>query len=117
MTYSGFWLCYVRAHDRAGTRLTHYLGSGTALVLLIIAPLTQHWWLVLLAVMVGYGLAWPNQFLIERNRPATFGHAFWSLISDVRMLTLWATGRLAPHLKQARGIWRNGWWRELDSIC
>ena len=96
MTYSDFWLRYLRAHDRAGTRLMHYLGSGTALVLLIIAALTQHWWLILLAVMVGYGFAWPSHFLIERNRPATFAHPFWSLISDFRMLALWATGRAGP---------------------
>jgi hypothetical protein len=103
MTYSEFWLRYLRAHDRAGTRLMHYLGTGTALVVLIIAMVTQRWWLILLSVIVGYGFAWPSHFLIERNRPATFGHPFWSLISDFRMLALWATGRLAPHLKQARG--------------
>lgn len=103
MSYSEFWLYYLRAHDRAGTRLMHYLGSTAALVALITAAITQYWLLILLAVAVGYAFAWLSHFLIERNRPATFGHPFWSLTSDFRMLVLWATGRLAPHLARARG--------------
>lgn len=103
MTYTEFWLHYLRAHDRAGTRLMHYLGSTAALVLLILAVVTLRWWLLLLAVLTGYAFAWTGHFLIERNRPATFGHPFWSLASDFRMLALWATGHLAPHLARARG--------------
>lgn len=103
MTYSEFWLYYLRAHSRAGTRLMHCFGSIAALVLLIIAVIAQRWWLVLIAVVTGYAFAWPSHFLIERNRPATFGHPVWSLASDFRMLALWATGRLAPHLARARG--------------
>jgi hypothetical protein len=103
MSYSEFWLCYLRAHDRAGTRLMHYVGSSAALMLLVVAAVTRYWWFVLAAVVVGYGFAWPSHFLIERNRPATFSHPLWSMTSDFRMLALWATGRLAPHLARARG--------------
>ena len=103
MTYSEFRLYYLRAHVRAGTRLMHYLGSGAAPILLIIAAITRYQWLALLAPVVGYTFAWSSHFLIERNRPATFGHPFWSLASDFRMLALWTTGRLTPHLTRARG--------------
>jgi hypothetical protein len=103
MTYPEFWLLYLRAHDRPGTRLAHYIGSAAALALLALAAAMQHWWLVPAAVAVGYACAWTGHFLIERNRPATFGHPIWSLASDFRMLALWASGRLRPHLVRARG--------------
>jgi len=102
VTYSEFWLYYLRAHAHPGTRLLHYLGSLCGLALLAAAAAMRDWRLVLLALVVGYGLAWIGHALIERNRPATFGHPFWSLASDFRMAALWASGRLGPHLARAR---------------
>ncbi len=102
MTYSEFWLHYLRAHERPGTRVLHYLGTLGGLALLVAAAAMRDWRLVLLAFVVGYGLAWTGHALIERNRPATFGHPLWSFASDFRMAALWASGRLGPHLARAR---------------
>ena len=101
MTYREFWLYYLRAHRRPGTRLLHYVGSLCALVLLAAAFFWADWRLLIAAVFAGYSLAWIGHFGIEKNRPATFGHPFWSLLSDYRMLGLWLTGRLDPELRRA----------------
>lgn len=101
MTYHEFWLHYLRAHRRAGTRTLHYIGSALALAMLAAAALHADWRFVPGAVVVGYGMAWTGHFAVEGNKPSTFGHPVWSLISDYRMLLLWLTGRLGPHLAQA----------------
>jgi hypothetical protein len=98
MSYAEFWRHYLNAHRRSATRLLHYAGSLLALAALGLAGATRDWRWCLAAPLVGYGFAWTAHFAVEGNRPATFGHPFWSLASDYRMLALWATGRLQGHL-------------------
>lgn len=101
MTYDQFWLRYLRAHSKARTRVLHYAGSVLALATLIVAALTLNWRGLIGAPLIGYTFAWTAHYAIERNRPETFGHPFWSLFSDFRMLLLALTARLAPHLQRA----------------
>ena len=101
MTYSEFWLRYLRAHSRPNTRALHYIGSVLALATLLIAIATLNWRGLIAAPLIGYTFAWTAHFAVERNRPETFGHPFWSLFSDCRMLLLALCRRLAPHLQRA----------------
>lgn len=98
-SYDEFWLRYLRAHSSAQTRAVHYIGSVLAVVSLGFAVVDWRWLIV--APVVGYGFAWTAHFAIEHNRPQTFGHPLWSLLSDYRMLLLALTFRLAPHLRRA----------------
>ena len=100
-SYGEFWPIYLRAHSRPTTRAMHYLGTALGVILLVLAPVLATPWLLLAAVVVGYGFAWAGHFLIEHNRPATFGHPLWSFVSDFRMLGLWLARRLGPELEKA----------------
>ncbi len=101
MSYGDFWLFYLREHGRPATRWLHFAGTGMASVLLVAAAIGGWWWLALLALLLGYGPAWLSHGLIEGNRPATFKHPLWSLISDLRMLALWLGGQLSKELDRA----------------
>jgi hypothetical protein len=100
-TYAEFWPRYLRAHRDRRTRAAHYVGTGLGLALVLSAAMTHNWRLLAAAPVVGYACAWLAHGVFEGNRPATFGHPVWSFFSDLRMLALWATGRLKPELEKA----------------
>ena len=101
LDYAAFWQRYLRAHAKPQTRALHYCGSLLALGAVGLAVATGGLLWLLAAPLLGYGLAWTAHYRVEHNRPETFGHPFWSLISDYRMLGLFLTGRLGAHLAAA----------------
>ena len=92
-SFDDFWPYYVRAHSRARTRVLHAIGSVAAVVMLGIS-LAINLWLLIAVPLVGYAFAWYAHFFVEKNRPATFGHPFYSLAADYRMTFLMMAGRM-----------------------
>lgn len=84
----------------------HYLGTLGAAACLALAVAFREWHWLIAAPILGYGPAWFGHMAFERNRPETFAHPAWSLMSDLRMVGLFLTGRLAGELRRA-GIGRS----------
>jgi len=104
--YADFWPYYLREHARPATRRLHYIGTALTFVFAGLALSRGGWWWLAVPI-AGYGFAWAAHFMVERNRPATFTHPLWSLVSDYRMFFLALSGKLASHLVRA-GIGRSG---------
>ena len=92
--FARFWPRYVAAHRCVRCRVMHYIGTtaglGVAFYAVAVGPL---WWLAV-APMVGYLFAWLGHWLFAGNRPETFGHPFYSLVADFKMLALACRGRM-----------------------
>ena len=100
-TYQEFWPFYLQEHAHPRTRHIHYIGTALVIAIAVVAISLQKWvWLFAMPV-AGYFFAWVSHAFVERNRPATFTHPLWSLISDFRMFFFWISGRLGPELERA----------------
>ena len=102
-SFEEFWPHYVGAHRTRGCRATHYVGTSLALLCVLAALITGKLWLLLLAPLVGYGMAWAGHFGIEKNRPASFKYWWWSLRGDFRMLGLGLSGKMATEVSRLYG--------------
>jgi hypothetical protein len=100
MTYPEFWRRYLAAHTDRRTRGLHYFGTTAGLAALVLAVAGRDWRWLIAAPVVGYGSAWLGHLAFEHNKPETFGHPGWSLVSDFRMLGLFLTGRLGTELRK-----------------
>jgi hypothetical protein len=104
MTFAEFWPEYVRAHSRPATRVVHTLGTLGAWMLLGAALAQRRWWLIAVAIVIPYALAWISHFFIEHNKPASFGHPLWSWWADQRMVLLTLIGRMNDEVRKYSGV-------------
>jgi hypothetical protein len=101
-TFEVFWPFYVSQHSKAGTRLLHFIGTTLGLLIAASAVVTARPFLILWALVAGYGFAFFGHFFIEKNRPATFQYPLWSLRGDFRMYGLMWRGRMGAELERLR---------------
>ena len=100
-SYEQFFDFYLEQHSDPRNRILHAVGTTLGVVVVVWAFVSGHPWYALLFFPVGYGFAWTGHFVLEKNKPATFGYPFWSFISDFRMIGLMLTGRLQERMLRA----------------
>jgi hypothetical protein len=98
MSFAEFWPEYVRAHSQPATRVIHAIGTLAGWMLLGAALVTHRWWLIAVALILPYALAWISHFFVEHNKPASFEHPLWSWWADQRMVFLTLIGRMGAEV-------------------
>ena len=81
-TFREFYPFYLSEHTNRTNRRLHFVGTSISLALIVTAIVTGRLWLLLAALIVGYGFAWVGHFKFEKNRPATFKYPFYSFAGD-----------------------------------
>ena len=102
-TFEEFWPFYLGEHRSPVNRGLHYLGTSTALAIIVYAAASGRPLFGLWALLAGYGCAWIGHFRVEHNRPATFTYPGWSLRGDFVMLAYFLTGRIGRELTRLYG--------------
>jgi hypothetical protein len=93
-SFEDFWPYYVRAHRKPETRALHSIGTSVGAAVALTGLLTGNKKLVPVAFAIGYGFAWYSHFLIEGNKPATFGHPLYSFAADWVMISKMVRGTM-----------------------
>lgn len=102
-SFAEFWPFYVREHSLPSTRIMHFVGTTLSFVVIGVAIATQLWWILLLAPVAGYGMAWISHFGIEKNKPASFKYPLWSFIADMKLWAMMLTGRMGAETQRILG--------------
>ena len=101
-TFEQFWDFYVGEHKEKATRILHFVGTTAAMGCVATGLLTKRRWLILVALLAGYGPAWFSHFFIEGNRPATFKYPLWSLKADFIMWGKMIAGTMDAEVEAAK---------------
>ncbi|MBJ9739420.1 DUF962 domain-containing protein [Acinetobacter oleivorans] len=93
--YQEFYRFYLTEHRNIMSRRLHVVGSGIGIYFFSKAIRKKQAKYVLYGLVGGYANAWVGHFVFEKNKPASFKQPFYSFISDWRMLSDVARGRLS----------------------
>jgi hypothetical protein len=92
-SFEEFFPFYVGQHSKAATRWVHLVGTLTGTVVGLGFLARRQCRGVAWMPVFSYGCAWASHFLIEKNKPATWGHPLWSFRGDMRMIATMLAGR------------------------
>jgi len=62
--FAEFWPYYLGEHAKPTTRALHFAGTGAGLLLTATALISGQYWLLLVALVCGYGPAWVGHFFV-----------------------------------------------------
>lgn len=85
ISFRAFYPAYLQEHHQRGTKVLHFVGTSLVIPLVAAAAIAHLWWLVSVAIVQAYALAWIGHCFVEHNRPATFRHPWLSLRADGQM--------------------------------
>ena len=93
-SFSEFYPFYLSEHAKPATRRLHFLGSSLGLICLLLLVVSGNLWWLGAGLICGYAFAWFAHFAVEKNRPATFKHPFYSFAGDWVMFKDILTGKI-----------------------
>jgi hypothetical protein len=92
--FAEFWPYYLSEHAKPTTRALHFAGTGAGLLLFMFGVVSGNYWLLLVALVCGYGPAWIGHFFVEKQpHPASRAAVLHSALQG-------------PHLERITFRWK-----------
>lgn len=92
-SFDEFYPYYLEQHKTPANKVMHFI-AGTFFIFCATSSLVMEKWLLIpVIILVSYLFAWVGHFVFEKNRPATFGHPFYSLRGEFKMYLELLTGK------------------------
>jgi hypothetical protein len=101
---AAFYPEYLAAHSDRGNRILHFIGATAFYVLLILALVLQNWWLVPLAVAVGYLLPGIGHRVLQHNDSFRSTQPVLCVICATRLYVDTLTLQVGKKLKAAKPV-------------
>jgi hypothetical protein len=97
-SFEEFYPYYLEEHSNRTNRRLHFVGTSAGLLVVLYGLSTLNpatiGWSLLVALFIGYGMAWIGHFVFEKNKPATFQYPWMSYKGDWRMWWETLTGKI-----------------------
>lgn len=102
-SYEQFWPFYLNEHASWATKRWHVLGTGAGMICqFVLLWVTRSLWWFPAGFVFGYLCAWYSHYFIEKNRPATFKHPYWSFFADFEQFFLMVLGWMPAELERLK---------------
>ena len=93
--YPAYWAYYITQHRQSGNRVLHYIGSACLVAFVTEAIVIGIWTPLPAALAAAFVPGLVGHVLFEKSPPEKHHYPVWAVLSDLRMLGLSLTGRLA----------------------
>lgn len=99
-SFAEFWPDYLRAHQKTGTRVCHYIATAWGVSVGFYGIGTLQIWYVLAGIAGGYAIAVGSHYAFGDSKPLVGRSAVMGAMSDFRMIGLALTGRLDDEFRK-----------------
>ena len=106
--FDDFWPIYLSHHRHLETRLGHFIGTGFAVICLLLGIIRMAWAYWMAALVVAYVVSWVSHAWIEHQPSYLRERPIWAMRADLMLCLLMLQRGLSADFKALASVsWKN----------